>query len=86
MCAGGKECRVHRESKRDNGQVVLVLPILKREMGFSAIPFHRIFDFVSLKTDVNVPSKSNKQKNFFLNEFFVVVLKVNNENSRIRIH
>jgi hypothetical protein len=24
-----------------------------------------LFDFLSLKNDVNVPSKSNKQKNFF---------------------
>jgi hypothetical protein len=37
------------------------------------------FDFLSLKNDVNVPSKSNKQKNF------VGLLKVNGENSRIRI-
>jgi hypothetical protein len=29
--------------------------------------FVTLFDFLSLKTDVNVPSKSNKQKNFFLN-------------------
>ena len=40
-------------------------------------------DILSLKNDVNVPSKSNKQKNFFLNLFFVGVLKVNDENSRI---
>ncbi len=32
------------------------------------------------------PSKSNKQKNFFLKSVFVGVLKVNDENSRIRIH
>jgi hypothetical protein len=36
------------------------------------------FDFLSLKNDVNAPSKSNKQKIFFLNtvSFFVSVLKV----------
>ncbi len=44
-----------------------------------------LFDFLSLKNDVNVPSKSKKQKNFFLNQFFVGVLKVNDEKSRIRI-
>jgi hypothetical protein len=44
-----------------------------------------IFDFLTLKIDVNVPSKSNNQKSFFLNLFFVGVLKVNDENSRIRI-
>ncbi len=44
-----------------------------------------LFVFLSLKNNVNVPSKSNKQKNFFLNWFFVGVLKVNDKNSRIRI-
>ncbi len=42
-------------------------------------------DFLSLKNDVNVPSKSNKQENFFKNLFFVGILKVYDENSRIRI-
>ncbi len=40
------------------------------------------FDFLPLKTNVNGPSKSNKQNTFL---FFVGVLKVNDENSRIRI-
>ncbi len=44
-----------------------------------------LFDFLSLKNDVNIPSKSNKQKNFFLNLFCVGNLMVNGENSRIRI-
>ncbi len=37
-----------------------------------------------MKNDVNVPSKSNKQKNFVLKIIFYVVgfLKVNDENSR----
>jgi hypothetical protein len=41
-----------------------------------------LFEFLSLKNYVNVPSKSNKQKNFFLNyrRFFVGLLKVNDEN------
>jgi hypothetical protein len=42
------------------------------------------FDFLSLKNDVNVPSNSNKQK-FFLHLFFVGILKVSVENSRILI-
>ncbi len=42
-----------------------------------------LFDFLSLKNDVNVPSKSNKQKK--LCEFFAGILKVN-EKSTIRIH
>ncbi len=47
--------------------------------------FCLLFYFLSLKNDVNVPSKTNKQKIFFLNYFFVGVLKVNDDNSRIRI-
>jgi hypothetical protein len=35
---------------------------------------------------VNVPLKSNKQNNFCSHEIFVGVLKVNDENDRIRIH
>jgi hypothetical protein len=38
-----------------------------------------LLDFLSLKIDVNVPSKSNKN-------FFVGVLKASDENGRIRIH
>ncbi len=41
--------------------------------------FLLLFDFLSLNNDVNVPSKSNKQKNFFLNNFFVGLLKVSDE-------
>jgi hypothetical protein len=39
-------------------------------------------DFLSLKNEVNVPSKSNKQKKLC----FAGMLKVYDENSRIRIH
>ncbi len=41
-----------------------------------------LLDFLSLKNYVNVLSKSNKQKNFFKNLFYVGVLKVNDENSQ----
>jgi hypothetical protein len=44
-----------------------------------------LFDFLSLKNDVNVPSKSNKQKICFKNQFFVGILKINEESSRIVI-
>ncbi len=50
-----------------------------------------LFDFFSLNNNVNVPSKSNKQKKMCqnlkknLNNFFAGILKVNDENSRIRI-
>jgi hypothetical protein len=44
------------------------------------------FDFLSLKNDVNVPSKSIKHINLFAkNLFFVGILNVNDENRRIRI-
>ncbi len=39
-----------------------------------------LYDFLSLKNDVNVPSKSNKQT-----DFFVDILKIFDENGRIRI-
>jgi hypothetical protein len=42
-------------------------------------------DFLSLKNYVNVPSKNNKHKNFIKKLVFVGLLKVNDENSRIRI-
>ncbi len=49
--------------------------------------------FLSLKNNLYVPSKGNKQKTFFLNLFFVGILKVSDENllvrgmdPRIRIH
>jgi hypothetical protein len=45
-----------------------------------------LFDFLSLKNDVNVPSKSSKQKIFLKqNLFFVHILRVNDENNRIQI-
>jgi hypothetical protein len=45
-----------------------------------------LLDVLSLKNDVNVPSKSNKQKNFFLKFVFCWhLVQVNDENSRIRI-
>ncbi len=40
-----------------------------------------LYDFLSLKNDVNVPSKKVLYKNYFL----VGILKVSDENSRIRI-
>ncbi len=45
-----------------------------------------LFDFLSLKNDVIVPSKSNKQKYFFFILFLVGIFKANDEISRIRIH
>jgi hypothetical protein len=44
------------------------------------------FDFLSLKNDVNVPSKSNNQKNYLKNLFFVGILKFNDENSNGQKH
>jgi hypothetical protein len=42
-------------------------------------------DFLSLKNDVNVPSKSNKQKKFLKKLVFCWRLEINDENSRIQI-
>jgi hypothetical protein len=44
-----------------------------------------LFDFLSLKNDVNLPSKSNKQKKSVKILVFAGILKVNDENSRIWI-
>jgi hypothetical protein len=41
-------------------------------------------DFLSLKTDVNVPTESNKQNKLEKNLFFVSILEVTDEKSRIR--
>ncbi len=41
-----------------------------------------LYEFLSSKTDVNVPSKSKKQKTLF---FFVDTMKATDEKSRIRI-
>jgi hypothetical protein len=41
---------------------------------------------LSLENNVNVTSKSNKQKNLGKKIVFVDVLKVSDENSRIRNH
>jgi hypothetical protein len=49
--------------------------------------FFVTLDFLSLKNYVNLASKSNKQKKmYYKNKFFAGILKVNDENSRIRIH
>jgi hypothetical protein len=45
--------------------------------------FVTFFDFLSLKNNVKVHSKSNMQKNFFLNLFFVGISKVNDESGPI---
>jgi hypothetical protein len=56
---------------------------IKKNLG--SYCFVTFFDFLSLKIDVNVPSKSNR-KTYFFSLFFVNVFKVKNENSRIQIH
>jgi hypothetical protein len=48
------------------------------------IPTCDSFLLLSLKNDVNVPLKSNNQKKC-LNKFSVGILKVSDENGRIRI-
>ncbi len=41
------------------------------------------YDFLSMKTDVNVPSKRNKHKNFVKKLIFVGIFKVTDEKGRI---
>ncbi len=50
--------------------------------------FATFFDFLFLKNDINLPSKSNKQKNFsiYLVFFWRLESQWRIENSRIRIH
>jgi hypothetical protein len=47
--------------------------------------FVTLFDFLSLKNDVNVASKSKKQRNCVNKLVFAGILKVNDEIIRIRI-
>jgi hypothetical protein len=57
----------------------------KKNLGYYY--FVTLLDFLSLKNDVNVASKSNKQKKLCKKiSFSAGILKVNDENSRIRIH
>ncbi len=47
-----------------------------------------LFDFLSMKTDINVPSISNKQKNFGKSLIFFRILSATDEKSKsvARIH
>ncbi len=56
--------------------------IVRKTLFSTILEFFGLFIF---ENDVNVPSKSKKQKIVFFYLFFVGILKVNNENSRIRI-
>ncbi len=47
--------------------------------------FVTFFDYLSLKTDVNVPSKSKMQKHFEKKKFFFDILSATDEKSRIWI-
>jgi hypothetical protein len=62
----------------------IIKPKVVRKTLFSTV-FGDFFYFLPLKTDVKVPSKSSMRKNFLQHSFFVGVLKVNDENRRIRI-
>jgi hypothetical protein len=43
------------------------------------------FDYLSLKTDVNVPSKSNKQKYFEKTQIFCCILSGTDDKNRIKM-
>jgi len=49
------------------------------------LDFYCFFDFLYLKTDINVPSNRNKLKNFLKYFFFVCILSATDEKGRIRI-
>ncbi len=50
----------------------------------STVLFCAFFDCLFVKNDLNETSKSKKQKNLKTNNFFVNILQVTNEKSRIR--
>jgi hypothetical protein len=56
-------------------------PGINSKKNLNSYYFVNLFYFLSLKNDVNLASKSNKQKKCV----FAGILKVNDENSRIRI-
>jgi hypothetical protein len=62
----------------------LLLTCKNNKKNLESYYFVTLFDFLYLKNNVTVPSKSNMQKN--LCKKSVGILKVNEENSRIRIH
>jgi hypothetical protein len=57
----------------------------KSKKNLDSYYFVTLFDFLSLKNDVNLASKSNKQKKKCKKLVFAGILKVNDENIRIRI-
>ncbi len=64
----------------------IILSLSKnRKKNIDSYCFVTFFDFLSLKNYVNVPSKSITQNNLENENFFVDVLKVTDEISRIRI-
>jgi hypothetical protein len=60
----------------------MLLSSSKKQLRNALIPavLLLLYDFLSLKNDVNVLSKSDKQKNLENKIIFVAVLKVNDEN------
>ncbi len=64
---------------------IFLSPIKNSKKNLDSYCFVTSFRLFIFENDVNVPSKSNKQKNFFKKYSFVSILKVNDENSRIRI-
>jgi hypothetical protein len=56
-----------------------------RKTWISAVWWHHD-DFFSLQKDVNVPTESKKQNKLLKNLFFVGILRVTDEKSRIRNH
>jgi hypothetical protein len=51
---------------------MLLSSFKNRKKNLDSYYFETLFDFLSLKNDVNVPSKSNKQKKLFLKISFLL--------------
>ncbi len=69
VCFGASWIRIH-QSEIWIRLRVLLSPIKNSKKILIPTAFWLLFDFLSLKNDVNVPSKCNKQKNFFSINFF----------------
>jgi hypothetical protein len=85
-CFWASRIRIHLSEVWIRNRLRILLSSCKNsKKNLDSYYFVTLFDFLSLKNYVNVPSDSNKQKNVFKKIVFVGILKVNDEKSRIRI-
>ncbi len=85
-CFWTSRIRIHKSEVWIRIRIWMLLSSCKNsKKNLDSYYFVTLFDFLSLKKDVNVPSKSNKQKKFNKKLVFDGILKVSDENSRIQI-